>query len=167
MLSTVFWRKARPVGMVLVALAIMVLPLSPAVAEDFNFEIPLEIDIAPIGASRILARIECIVSSAIAEDGRISIGPGEVIASRAVLEAIDPTSGSLHRVLTIRLNAEIPGTASRGRYYMCRMSEVIYYFGDSITGWTMYAPTIDANYRLITGQTITRAMMETSGEIPR
>jgi hypothetical protein len=133
----------------------------PAQAEDFNFEVPVEIDIATAGARRITARVRCGVYWQ-----RV---PGETpmeLGFRETTLEIDPTTGQLHTIVSFSFNSEFPVPAAATKTYTCGIEGVGYMYGAGVSGLSLSRDTVEADYRRVTGFSLTRAVMYVEGEIP-
>jgi hypothetical protein len=138
-------------------------------AEDFTFDVPVQIVVSPSGAHRINAKVECFVSSVRHPDGTISALEREIVARGNQFLSIDPVSGRLDTVVTLRMNAANPRLlpASRGQFYSCAITDINYYFDESLTGVSLSGDFMEPDYERLTGLRFSRIVRIVTGEIAR
>jgi hypothetical protein len=95
---------------------------SPALAEDFTFEVPVEIiNVAP-GARQVGVRVDCRVSASVG-----SLGAAHLVAEAHETYTFHDPSGPVgpvtdRRVVTLRMDASRARRASEARYWNCTLN---------------------------------------------
>lgn len=138
---------------------------SPAPAEDFTFEVPVQLSNVAPGAINLNVNVSCKVSTVVG-----SLAARDIVAQqiqRYSFFASSPTVGAGpvtdSRVLTFRMNASRVRPASEARYWNCVL-RVGAEYPDGI--WEV-AISPDEAFERITGRRRVRAVTSVEGEIPR
>ncbi len=142
---------------------------APAVAEDFNFRIPLEVVSFAPGVTDVNLNVGCYVSRALSPTGYPSATISNLVAQDSVRVVLGPGPVSRSQVVTVAINALSPRTrpASEGRYYACAIEQVNLTFpeGDTLT-LSGNVGSLEPNYATATGHRLTTVVTSVHGELP-
>ena len=160
--QSAIWAAATAIPIILAA--------SPASAEDFTFEIPLEVTNFAPGHTAVSLLFRCSVSRVAVSAGGPSFSSPDIVAQsdRWVHLGAGPVTDS--RTVTMTMNALNPilRPASDGRSWGCNISQVVINRPDG--RGVLLSPggaDFDSNYERATGYTIVRNISVVRGEIVR
>jgi hypothetical protein len=143
---------------------------TPAVAEDFTFEVPLEVTNFAPGYVAVGLNIACRVSRVPISSGGPSFGPTDVVAEGFVNIGLGPGPVTVSRTVTIAMNARDPilRPASDGRSWGCNIGQIVINRPEG-RGVLLHpgAGDFGFNYERATGYTIIRNVSFLTGEIVR
>jgi hypothetical protein len=131
----------------------------PAHAEDFNFEVPIELSTVAPGATQLNIVIDCYVSSRRFEEVTIA----DIAERREIVTFIRTTFPITDsRVVNLRMNARPGSRASEARYWRCTLLAGAHYAGG------YYDVLNPAVYEDLTGgRRLLRTVTSVEGEIRR
>ena len=146
------------------AVAGVVIP-SPVAADDFTFEVPVQLSNVAPGAINLNVRVNCFVSTVVG-----SVASGNLVAQQRQTYSFLAPSATVgagpvtdSRVLTFRMNASRVRPASEARYWHCGLGVGAEY-PDGL--WELATSPAEA-FERVTGRRRVRAVIIVEGEIPR